>query len=121
MNEVSVIKEGWLHKRGKGLHLLTGLHVSPFRPSSLGSCALRGRGTGSLPPEEPAFRALPARPCQWLLSSPRHGLFESSLDGGAVAAPGPESPGLADPLHEPPRPGLKLCLCISVPAHGPIS
>lgn len=60
MNEVSVIKEGWLHKRGKGLLLPTGLRVSPLRPGSPGSCALRGRGTGSLPPEEPAFQALPA-------------------------------------------------------------
>ena len=76
MNEVSVIKEGWLHKRGKGLRLLTGLHVSPFCPSSPGSYALRGRSTGSLPPEEPAFRALPASPCQWLLSSPCLGLLK---------------------------------------------
>lgn len=34
MNEVSVIKEGWLHKRGKGLLMSVGLCISLSLPPS---------------------------------------------------------------------------------------
>lgn len=79
MNEVSVIKEGWLHKRGKGLRLSLDC-VSPFLPwlSSWqmvsGEAEVWGftaRGTSVLGPTWPpqANSSLKARFVSWTPSA----------------------------------------------------
>lgn len=72
MNEVSVIKEGWLHKRGKGLLLPTGLchthtHTPHLLTPFLAAGTPRGRGAGASQPQESASEPRLPGPGQYLL------------------------------------------------------
>lgn len=106
MNEVSVIKEGWLHKRGKGLLLPAGLCISPVyvrmymharkctipRPPT--AAVLRGRDAGSSQPQGPASEPRLPHPGHSYLQASFIEPVSSNLGEGAVAPPVAKSPGL---------------------------